>query len=140
MQTFLKALHYISYSKFVFLAIALGYIYYPLFDSSANKIELIGTGLIYLGIGLSMDALRDQSVVDKYSKKLYQKPVFVITFVITLLVIFFGVLGLGIYMLSATDNESVKSLIVGLICACLGGISIVRQIIETSRKIQAGEL
>ncbi len=140
MNSFLRTLHYISYGKFIFLLIGIYYVYYPFFDKSVNQIDFIGMGLIFIGIGLSFDALRDTNVVDPFSKKLYQKPKLLMSFVIVFLVIFFGLLGFSFYLINVVENESLQNIAVGLICTCLGGISLVRQMIETSRKIQRGEI
>jgi hypothetical protein len=140
MQSFLRILHVISYLKFVFLLLGIGYVYYPFFDKTVNQLDFVGLGLIFIGIGLSFDALRDTNVVDKYSKKFYQKPKMVISFVIVFLLIFVGLLGFSFYIMNVTENQSIRNIAIGLICTCLGGVSLVRQIIETSRKIQRGEI
>ncbi|TNE72615.1 hypothetical protein EP331_06765 [bacterium] len=140
MNSFLRALHLVSYSKFVFFIIALVYIYLPLFNKEVNHLENVGIGLIFLGIGLSLDSLRDQNVVDRFSKKIYKKPSVVISIVSVLLVIFVVTLGLSLYALITTESDSIRNIAVGLLCTCLGGISMVRQIIETSRKIKQGEI
>lgn len=126
-KDFTDYFHKASYIQYPLMILAVGYFYKPIFAGFDSMWIDYNYGLIFMGLGLSFATLQDTTKTqNKFSKRIYENPVWAgrfLLYILTLVVLF---LVCGIYGLFAADTEIISSLSYGLLSLGVGLIGVLK--------------
>lgn len=133
MEKVIKIFHYISFIKYPILIIGVYYFYKPYFSETKNIFENFNYGLIFIGLGLGLDSLKDYGKLTWFDKKIYHKPkiakyYFIILGLLILSIIIAGMIG----YFNAKENV-LKELSIGFIVLGIGTIGMLKAGIQATK-------
>ena len=140
MEKVIRIFHYFSFIKYPVLIIGLYYFYKPLFSKSSNFLENYNYGLIFFGIALGLDSLKDYGKLTWLDKKVYHKPkiakyYFGLFGLAILSIIIFGIIG---YF--STEQSILKELSIGFIIFGIGTIGVLKSGIQATKDYMENKL
>ncbi|MEL7119732.1 MAG: hypothetical protein AAFO07_09835 [Bacteroidota bacterium] len=133
MEKVIRIFHYLSFTKYPIILIGLYYCYRPILFDNSSFFQDINVGLIFIGLGIGLDSLKDSGKLNWLDKKVFYKPkiakfYFIIFGLMILIIIFIGIKN----YLSADDNK-LKELSIGFIVIGIGLIGSLKSGIETTK-------
>jgi len=113
MEKLIKIFHYISFIKYPLLLIALYFCYKPVLLDQIDFLENFNIGLIFLGLAIGLDSLKDYEKLNWLDRKVLHKPKIAKYYFIYLGLIIFGFIFLGLKnYLSQDDSKLVEKLLI----------------------------
>ncbi len=127
MRDFTNYFHKASYIQYPLLILALGYFYKPFFTGFELMWDDYNYRLIFMGLGMSFATLQDTTKTqNKFSKRIYENPVWAGRFLIYILILVIVFLSSGVYGLFTVKEEILSSLSYGLISLGVGMIGVLK--------------
>lgn len=132
MEKVIKLFHYISYIKYPILIIGIYFFYKPFFTNYSNLFESYNSGLIFLGLGIGLDSLKDYGKLTWIDKKVYHKPEIAKYYFLFLgfIIIIFIVVGAFGYFL--TEETILNQLSIGLMVLGIGFLAVLKAGIQAT--------
>lgn len=132
MEKVIKLFHYISYIKYPVLIIGIFFFYEPFFTNYSNLFESYNSGLIFLGLGMGLDSLKDYGKLTWIDKKVYHKPK-----IAKYYFLFFGLMVLNFIVVGAfgyfwTQETILNQLSIGLIVLGIGTLAVLKAGIQAT--------
>ncbi len=133
MEKLIKVFHYLSFIKYPLLLIALYFCYRPIVLDKIDFLEDLNNGLIFLGLGIGLDSLKDYEKLNWLDRKVLHKPKIATYYFIIMGLIIFGFIFLGIKGYVSVDDSKLKELSIGLIVTGIGTIGFLKSGIEATK-------
>jgi len=109
------------------------YFYKPLFIKSTNLFENYNYGLIFLGLGMGLDSLKDYAKLTWIDKKVYHKPKIAKYYFSIVGLVIMGLIISGIIGYFSSDQNTLKELSIGLIIFGIGTIGVLKAGIQVTK-------
>ena len=139
MEKVIKLFHYFSFIKYPILFIGIYYFYKPYFSEGINLLESYNYGLIFFGLGMGLDSLKDYGKLTWLDKKVYHKPKIAKYFFIVLGLAIFMVIISGIIGYYSTEQNTLKELSIGFIIFGIGAIGVLKSGIQATKDFMEKE-
>ena len=133
MNKVIKVFHYLSFIKYPILIIGIYYFYKPFFSENSNLLENYNYGLIFLGLGMGLDSLKDYGKLTWLDKKVYLKPKIAKYYFSILGIVILSVIVSGIIGYFSTEKNTLKELSIGFIIFGIGTIGILKAGIQATK-------
>ena len=134
MEKTIKIFHYISFIKYPLMLLGVFFSYRPLFfpDASPGMFADQNTALIFIGLALSLDSLKDYNKLTWLDKKVYHRPKVAqgYFFIAGIIIAFF--IGVGIWGYFIAADTPVGELSFGLIVLAIGMIGLLKSGIDAT--------
>ncbi|SMG47108.1 hypothetical protein SAMN05661096_03351 [Marivirga sericea] len=139
MEKVFKIFHYLSFIKYPILIIAVYYSYKPIFSDGKDLLESYNYALIFLGLGMGFDSLKNYGKLTWLDKKVYHKPkvakyYFSVLGLLILSLVVFGAIG---YF--STAQSALKELSIGLIIIGIGTIALLKAGMQATKNFIESE-
>lgn len=132
MKKIIRILHYISFSKYPILLISIYFCYKPILQSDTDFFKNLNIGLIFLGVGLSLDSLKDYKKLNWLDKKVLHNPKIAKYYFLYIGIITLGFILIGIFCYLKPDNQ-LNEISIGLIVMGIGMLGFLKSGIETTK-------
>lgn len=139
MEKVIKLFHYFSFIKYPILFIGIYYFYAPYFSEGNNLLESYNYGLIFFGLGMGLDSLKDYGKLTWLDKKVYHKPKIAKYFFIVLGLAIFMVIIFGIMGYYSTEQNTLKELSIGFIIFGIGAIGVLKPGMQATKDFMENE-
>jgi len=96
----------------------------------------INIGLIFMGIALSFSSLANKRKKSKIGEKVFGSERNTKIWLIYLIVLFFALLGLGLYSMLKANNEALQNMATGLIVLGIGVIGLLKSSMDIAHYYQ----
>ena len=139
MISFKKEFHYLSYLQYPFMLVAIFYIFRPILNDLKGLLPDFNTGLVYLGLGISLSTLQDTAKTqNKISKRIFQNPRYAKRFLIVLAIEILVFIGLGLFGFYQNQSNPFKELSYGFLSIGIGMIGMLKSASEMAEH-QSGQ-
>lgn len=133
MTKVLTVFHYLSFIKYPLLLLALYFVYWPIISGNAPVPKDLNNGLIFMGIGVGLDSLKDYRKLNWLDRQVLHKPkrakyYFI---VIGLIILSFIVMGLQGYF--SAEDHTLKDVSMGLLIFGIGMIGFLKTGLEVTK-------
>jgi len=139
MEKVIKLFHYFSFIKYPILFIGIYYFYKPYFSEGINLLESYNYGLIFFGLGMGLDSLKDYGKLTWLDKKVYHKPKIAKYFFVVLGLAIFMVIISGIMGYYSTEQNTLKELSIGFIIFGIGAIGVLKSGMQATKDFMEKE-
>lgn len=120
------------------MLVAIFYIYRPILNDLNGLFSDFNTGLVYLGLGISLSTLQDTTKTqNKLSKRIFQNPRYAKRFLIVLIIQILVFIGLGLFGFYQDLSNPFKELSFGFLSIGIGLIGLLKSASEMA-EYQAG--
>ncbi|MEM8895917.1 MAG: hypothetical protein AAGC88_15145 [Bacteroidota bacterium] len=134
MEKVIRAFHYLSFIKYPILLIGLYFYSKPFFSDGDDMLSNMNTGLIFVGIGISLDSLKDYGKLNWLDKTVLYRPALAKYYFILLGVAILSLIFVGIKGYLSTNENNLKELSIGFIVFGVGMIGFLKSGIEATKK------
>lgn len=139
MEKVIKIFHYISFIKYPISLIGMYYFYKPIFFGNANLLESYNYGLIFLGLGIGLDSLKDYEKLTWIDKKVYHKPKIAKYYFIFFGFLVLGLIASGVIGYFTKEDNVIKELSIGFIIFGFGALSVLKSGILATKDFMESE-
>ena len=133
MNSIIRLFHYISFIKYPLLAVAVYFCYRPVLFDDSNYLGDTNTGLIFLGLGISLDSLKDYKKLTWLDKQVLHRPKLAKYYFALIAMIILGTIIVGAKGYFSAEKNNLKELSVGLIVLGIGAIGFLKSGIEATK-------
>ncbi|MEM9299133.1 MAG: hypothetical protein AAF149_15000 [Bacteroidota bacterium] len=133
MEKLIRIFHYLSLIKYPIMLIGLYYCYRPILFDDSSFFQDINLGLIFIGLGIGLDSLKDYGKLNWLDKKVLHKPKIAKYYFIIFGLIILGLICIGIKNYLSTDDSKLKELSIGFIVVGIGLIGLLKSGIEATK-------
>lgn len=133
MEKVIRVFHYFSFIKYPILTIGIYYFYKPFFSENSNLLENYNYGLIFLGLGMGLDSLKDYGKLTWFDKKVYHKPKIAKYYFSILGIVILSIIASGVIGYFSTEQSTLKELSIGFIIFGIGTIGILKAGIQATK-------
>lgn len=134
MDKLIKILHYTSLIKYPILLIGIYFFYKPLLIENSNLYEDYNHGLIFFGLGIGLDSLKDYQKLTWLDKKVYYKPKIAKYYFLVLGFSIFSIIAVGILYYFRAEQSVFKELSIGFIIVGIGSLGLLKSGIQTTKE------
>ena len=134
MDKLIKIFHYTSFIKYPILLIGIYFFYKPLFIENSNLFEDYNNGLIFFGLGIGLDSLKDYQKLTWLDKKVYYKPKIAKYYFLVLGFSIFSIIAVGILFYFRAEQSVFKELSIGFIIVGIGSLGLLKSGIQTTKE------
>lgn len=133
MDKVIKIFHWLSYIKYPILIIGIYYFYTPILFENQNLLESYNNGLIFLGLGMGLDSLKDYGKLTWLDKQVYHKPEIAKYYFIFIGFVFTGFIIFGVIGYFSSEVSVLKELSIGFIVFGLGSLGVLKAGIQVTK-------
>lgn len=130
-----KIFHYLSFIKYPIMALALYFVYQPVFNDQINVVAGLNKGMILMGVGLGLDSLKDYKKLNWLDRQVFHRPNLAKVYLTVMGLIIFSFIILGIKEYFSSQDSKIKELSLGMIVFGIGAIGFLKSGIQTAKDI-----
>ena len=133
MKRVLNTFHLISHIKYPLLILALYFLYRTILFDAEPSLEDINTALILMGIGISLDSLKDYGKLNWLDKKVLHRPKRAKIYLLALGLLLLFVIMFGAYGYFFVQEGPIKELSIGMIVFAIGCLGMLKSGIQATK-------
>lgn len=139
MKNIIRFFHYLSFIKYPILVIGIYYFYKPILSENSNLLENLNYGLIFLGLGMGLDSLKDYGKLTWLDKKVYHKPKIAKYFFVLFGLLILSLIIVGLIGYFSTEKNALKELSIGFIIFGIGTIGVLKAGMQATKDFMETE-
>ena len=115
------------------MLLAVYFVYEPILMGKSNTLTGLNTALILMGIGLSLDSLKDYGKLNWLDKKVLHKPNIAKYYFILIGIGIVSMILIGLKAYFSTDDNALKELSIGIIIFGVGMVGFLKSGIQATK-------
>ena len=133
MTGLIRFFHYLSFAKYPLLLLALYFIYRPVLNEEADVVSNFNNGLIFMGLGLGLDSLKDYKKLNWLDRQVLHRPKIARIYLAIMALVIFSFIVMGIKAYFSSETSALKEVSIGLIVFGIGAIGFLKSGIEAAK-------
>ena len=115
------------------MLLGLYFAYEPILMEKSDTLTGLNTGLILIGLGISLDSLKDYGKLNWLDKKVLHKPKIAKYYFIFIALCILGMIIIGLNAYFSTEDSKLKELSIGIIVFGIGTVGFLKSGIQATK-------
>ena len=133
MGSLIKFFHYVSFAKYPLLLLSLYFVYQPILNENADTVSNFNNGLVFMGLGLGLDSLKDYKKLNWLDRQVLHRPRVAQIYLAIMALAIFSILSLGVKAYFSAQTSALEEVAIGLIVFGIGAIGFLKSGIEAAK-------
>ena len=115
------------------MLLGLYFMYEPILMENSDSLTGLNTGLILVGLGISLDSLKDYGKLNWLDKQVLHKPKIAKYYFILIGLFILGLILIGLNAYFSTEDNKLKELSIGIIVFGIGSVGFLKSGIQATK-------